>query len=71
MTATIATTAALLLCACAVVEQGDENRVSVVADSWAPQGQIFHAAQRHCQKYGKTAVLLMRYTLDTTIYRCQ
>jgi hypothetical protein len=63
--------AALLLCACAEVEQGDANRVSIVAGEYTPQARIFITAQNHCAKYGKSAVLLVRYTKDTTIYRCQ
>ena len=68
---TIAALAALLLCACAEVEQGDENRVSVVGGEYTPEPRIFITAKNHCAKYGKTAVLAVRYTMDVTIYRCQ
>lgn len=70
-TITIATIAALLLCACAEVQQGDENRVSIVGGDYTSRGTISLAAQKHCAKYGKTAVLQIRYTVDTTIFRCQ
>lgn len=69
--ATIASLAALLLGACAEVEQGDADRVTVVGGEFTPQARIFITAQNHCAKYGKTAVLFVRYTVDATIYKCQ
>jgi hypothetical protein len=70
-TLAIAAGAALLLCACARIEQGDDKRVSIVGGEFTSPEMIIAEADKHCWKYRKTAVRSINYTMTTTVFTCQ
>lgn len=67
----ILTLVVLSMSACAGIEQGDQNQVSIVHLPGEAYRAIFWKAEGHCQRYGKHAVLQARFSSEETTFRCQ
>ena len=67
---TIAIAMSLLVGACAYIEQGDADQVSILSNIYTKYGPVLAEAQKHCGRYGKKAVVNGRFSSEITIFKC-
>lgn len=65
------TLALVAISACAGIEQGDQNQVSIVHLPGEAYRAIFWKAEGHCQQYNKHAVIQRRFSSEETLFLCQ